>query len=136
MIEDAERQVALLARDTSRVDYSSGSLITYIIPGSPFVVSVHRQGSNLARGRGGCEAPGSSAVQSLGVAHAVGAVYQDDKSEIDDARITQFEVLRKARLLSASLDCVLVPVAVERPRLKGRAEEKGLRSARWTWCTG
>ena len=57
------------------------------------------------------------------VAHAVGAVYQVNKLEIDDAWIVRFEVPRKARSLSASLDRVSVPVAVEQPRPVGRPKK-------------
>lgn len=57
------------------------------------------------------------------VAHAVGAAYQADKLDIDDAWIAQFEVPRKARSLSASLDRVSVPVAVEQPRPVGRPKK-------------
>lgn len=57
------------------------------------------------------------------VAHAVGAAYGADKTEIDDAWILQFEVPRGARSLSASLDRVSVPVAVEKPRPVGRPKK-------------
>jgi hypothetical protein len=57
------------------------------------------------------------------VAHAVGEAYQADKIEIDDAWIVQLEVPRKARSLSASLDRVSVPIAVERPRPVGRPKK-------------
>ena len=57
------------------------------------------------------------------VAHAVARLYQRDRTAIDDAWILQFTVPDEARSLSASLDRVSVPVAVERPRPVGRPKK-------------
>lgn len=59
-----------------------------------------------------------SAFEDVG--HDVGAAYRADRTDIDDAWIAQYEVPREARSLSACLDRVSVPVAVERPRPVGR----------------